>query len=80
MVLFDLLVANNDRRAANLQYGRVSDMLYLIDFGNALLYRASRKGIGRLDEIEENPEILYNEPGKQYGYADLLNSLLSGLT
>jgi hypothetical protein len=72
MILFDLWIANNDRRAANIQYGQVSGELYFIDFGNALLYRAQRKGIARLEEMEKHPENLYIEPNKPYEYTNLL--------
>lgn len=72
MVLFDLWVANNDRRPANIQYGREAESIYLIDFGNALLYRAQNKGMARLDDLEQHPENQYMEPGKKYGYTELL--------
>lgn len=72
MVLFDLWVANNDRRPANIQYGQEAGSVYLIDFGNALLYRAQHKGLKRLDDLEQYPENQYTEQGKKYGYTKLL--------
>ena len=72
MILFDLWIANNDRRAANIQHARKSGEFYLIDFGNALLYRSHKKGLPRLEEMEQHPENLYNEKDKPYEYTDLL--------
>jgi serine/threonine protein kinase len=72
MVMFDLWIANNDRKPDNIQFGPNADSIYLIDFGNALLYRAETKGVKRLEEMEKYPEKLYTEPGKPYAYTKLL--------
>jgi hypothetical protein len=75
MVCLDLFVCNNDRNPGNFLCDD-DKQLWLIDFGNALLYRPRtavgiNPGIPRLRAVEENLSALFDLP---YPFLELCHS------
>lgn len=66
MVCFDLFVCNNDRNPGNIICDS-EGQLWLIDYGNALFYRPSNKGIiqpgvPRLEAVGKDLDALFDKP------------------
>jgi hypothetical protein len=73
MILIDLWLGNNDRKADNILYGLHSGGVYLIDYGNSLLYRGKDRGIKRLKMLSAAPS-LFDDEKKPYHYKDMLEN------
>jgi hypothetical protein len=73
MVLFDIFVANNDRKTDNLVLGE-DGIVRLIDHANSLFYRpteASPAGVARLEAIQKNLAAMFD---KRHWFVDALES------
>ena len=80
MIIFDLFVANNDRRQANMKLDVNNNKLVLIDHGNSLLYYSRSKshpdlpfGIERLNAVQEDMKIIF-EDDRTSKFLDFLNN------
>jgi hypothetical protein len=71
MIVIDVWLGNNDRKADNILYGLSSKEAYLIDYGNSLLYRGREKGIERLEALSRDAS-LFDSEKKPYRYKDML--------
>jgi len=68
IVMFDLFVANNDRKADNIRLGR-DGRLWCVDQGNALFYRPYRAdgeyrlpGIARIEAVSDDLSAMFDRP------------------
>jgi hypothetical protein len=73
MILIDVWLGNNDRKADNILYGIYSNEVYLIDYGNSLLYRGRERGVERLNSLSIMPSNFDSEK-KPYHYKDILEN------